>query len=1139
MGGHVNTLPFEVDTADLTGLTVIEASAGTGKTHAIQKLVARLVREGVPMPRMLVMSYTKTAAAELSQRIRQELQEALEKCPSGEPRHRLLLQQALADFDRACICTIHAFCQRMLQEHPLQAGVHGMQGWTLQTDETEARARACADAWAALVASDAGLAAQVGAFRTVTGGLKEALERRLERERVQAADFSASRLAVEGAFDQLRQADMVAALSTIAESFNKGVSGPAKAVLEEIAAGVPGGAAASACRSLQDDECVRGSIPKNAAKAAAAHAVLSGDLFRPLMARLQTLAEAVGAMAQAAIDTVVRDALRRLLAHRAATRTLVFDDLISRLRDAVLDPSGAMARALRERFDTVIVDEVQDTDPEQASILQRAFAESPSHRLILVGDPKQSIYAFRNADVDSYMALRSRCRKAWYRLDVSWRSDQRLIDGVQALYAVHEPFLRRDIPPMQVRSAYAHPRVHGPDGGPAGLVLHASETAVVDDMLDTTARAIAADLQAGWTIDDKDAEDRPLRRPMRPGDVAVLCHFHRQGRRVADALQALGVPVIVMDQERVWQSEAAAAVLRLLAAMARPTDRVRALGALAGACTGLHAEAALNRPDDWVQALRAAAEQVGRQGVGAALRQLVHGVPGGGRAAMLRQIGGERLATDFDHVVEELDKAQTAGAGTVHALADWLAQRVHGTLAGDEALCRSLGGVDAVQVMTLHGSKGLTFGVTWLPTFMVPSNRETDAAETRRLLYVGLTRARFVTHMVWMPAEKAAASPLAHLLHARSADSLDAATEAAKARLARPPDAQADLAALAAGREGAVGVMPLDPGAVAATRPRDPARLVEPRATPLIPERAVMLSFTQLSSVKRHAEGDREERDVDAVPAVPGDGPREPVTAMDQALREAGPSGAALGTLVHDALAESEAFACLAPGAHLEPLHRTLRREAKGLNARSDAALGALAAALQRALAAPTGDPGIPTVAEAAARPDRCLLELNVALPWQAAPERLSEVLRAEQAPWSDRVAQILAHGDSRERLGSLVGSIDLAVEHGGQWFIHDYKTNLVGDDAAAYAPEALHRAMAAELYPLQAALYAVMLSRWLASRGWRPTGKPVIGGVAYLFLRGMDPDTGSRGTWTWKPSQRLIAEMDAILPPACTEARK
>ncbi|NBQ16637.1 MAG: hypothetical protein EBU31_18965, partial [Proteobacteria bacterium] len=336
-----------------------------------------------------------------------------------------------------------------------------MQGWTLQTDETEARQRACGDAWAALVAADAVLAAAVSDFTSVTGGLKAALERRSERSRVESADFGASRRKAT----EMLQALRVPAFISVLDSAKETLIGPAKkaadALLQAMArGGVPDSETGKACADLLSEKQLRKSLSATASKTAQGEAILGSDSWRDCQGACGRLQQAIEAVGQSALDTVVRDALRRLLAHRAATRTLVFDDLITRLRDAVLDDSGAMMRALRERFEVVIVDEVQDTDPVQASILQRAFAESPTHRLILVGDPKQSIYAFRNADVDSYVALRNRCTKPWYCLDVSWRSDPALIHGVQHLYAVEQPFLRADIPAMQVRSAYDAPRMH-------------------------------------------------------------------------------------------------------------------------------------------------------------------------------------------------------------------------------------------------------------------------------------------------------------------------------------------------------------------------------------------------------------------------------------------------------------------------------------------------------------------------------------------------------------------------------------------------------------------------------------------------------------------------------------------------------
>ncbi|NBX25388.1 MAG: hypothetical protein EBQ99_04975 [Planctomycetes bacterium] len=1132
--GQVTSMPFDPASADLSGLTVIEASAGTGKTHAIQKLVTRLVREGVPMPRMLLMSFTNAAAAELSQRVRAELQQALQSCGPAASAERLLLQRALGDFDRACISTIHGFCQRMLVEHAMEAGVHGLQGWSLQTDETEARRRVCGDAWAALVAPSAELAAAVGPFRGVTGGLRKALERRRETERVLAADFAAAQREVDRALASLRDRSMQDALIVVRDNFNKDAKEPAGEVLAAIAPGGHlGGELAKAIDSLLDPRNMRKSVPVAAAKARAANALLGSGSWTEACTRLQRLGDAIAALGQAAIDTVVRDALRRLLEHRSIARTVTFDDLITRLRDAVTDPSGAMGAALRERFEVVIVDEVQDTDPAQAQILRAAFAQSPEHRLILVGDPKQSIYAFRNADVDAYMALRGLSRKPPYRLDVSHRSDRALIDCVQRLYAVPSPFLRQDIPAMAVRSAHPQPRIHGPAGAAPGLALHVAATTDVEAMLDLTARAIAADLRFGWRIQEM-REGRAVSRDLVPGDIAVLCHQHWQGRRIADGLQALGVPVVIMDRQGVLQSRAAQGVLGLLAAMSRPWHRATALGALAGACTGLRGKDAVEAPDVWVRRLRQATDRFERQGVGAALRWLVREVgPEHGRRATLEAPGGERLATDFDHVLEELEKAQCSGAATPHALAAWLAQRVHDDAPEDEtARCRALGGLDAVQVMTLHGSKGLTFGVTWLPTFMVtPRADDHDGAEARRLLYVGLTRARHVTRAVWMANEQAFASPLAQLLHARDQADPERIADDVQRQLADAGRARADLEGLAAASDGAMAVLPLEVTDLAPAVPADAPTLAPARVMPSVPERAVMLSFTSLSGVKKLADTEVQERDVDAVSAPQRAGPPTPVTGMDAALRAVGVSGAALGTLVHDALAEAEAFGGLAVGADPGPLHEALRRHAVGLPIRSDASLQALAAALQQALSADTGRPEIATVSEVATAPDHCLRELDVAVPWCGAPAALAQVLAMEGAPWSERVARLLGRGEARQRLGSLVGSIDLAVERGGQWFIYDYKTNFVGEVAADYGPASLDMAMAAELYPLQAALYAVMLSRWLAARGWTPRGKPVIGGVAYLFLRGMDPAAGSQGTWTWQPSEGLLQALDALLP--------
>ena len=1133
----VSVSEFDPATVDLDGLTVIEASAGTGKTYAIQKLVRRLVVEGVPMSRVLVMSYTEAAAAELSERLRAELLQAVQEQGRSDLVARGRLERAVAEFDTAAISTIHAFCLRMLQEHPAEAGPYGLQGWTLETDAADAIRRAVLDAWGALLDGDAPLAGSVGSIKSVAEALRAALGSRGERDRVQAADFAAARGAYLAACAKLHDPVCVSAIDGVAEHFNKAASEPAgllRAAVAQVNAGASDwwsvraslGASAAA---LVKPGAVAGAIPKPAKSRAAAEAVLASAAWKACEGVLVDISAAADRVASEANLTVVREALRRLLARRHAMRQFSFDDLIQRLADAVRAESLPMRQLLRDRFGVVIVDEVQDTDPAQAAILLHAFIESPGHRTILVGDPKQSIYSFRQADVDGYLALRARSRKPLLRLNRSRRSDIGLIRGVQAVFGVAQPFQHAGIEAMDVDSIHPEPRLRLAGHGTPGLVMHHADAGLSGhDALVASAHALADELRAGWLVEEDGAT-----RALRPADVAVLCHTHRQGQAVAETLRALGVPVMVIDRSSVYESEAAQAVAGLLAAISRPRRRALALGALALRVTGLRAVDAVERPDAWLPLLREAAADLERDGVAVALRRLAQRVPEGhGRLAVLRQRDGERFVTDFDHVLERLSQAEGDGVRGASALAAWLAARIEGLGRGDKDSCRSLGSVDAVTVMTIHGSKGLTFGVAWLPTFLMKDKRDARAGdpEPRRLLYVAMTRARYRTHVVWRGHVEAERSPFAELVHGRALQQGETVGD----RLSDGARGLADLQALAATEPQAIALRPLAGHARAGDAAAMACELLPARTLDRRPERSVVLSFTSLSRVKTSAE-QVAERDVGQVVERAADR-RGPVGALDRLLRDTGLQGAALGVMVHDALAEQRAFACLAPHTDTTALAEALAHEARGHRVREPQSLVRLAAGLQVGLAAPTGDAQIPSAAQLAANPEATLREIGLAVPWLGAPSQLADAMRDERAPWSEPVAEAIRRADVSRLRGVLIGFVDLVGLHAGQWFIHDYKTNFLGDDPAAYEGDRLHEAMADALYPLQAAVYALMLARWLRTRRVVNAFDDAIGGVAYLFLRGMDPSAGARGTWTWRPSSRLLRALDEALPPVPAE---
>jgi|GEM_PF-3397812 len=1196
----VNPTEFDPASANLDGLTVIEASAGTGKTYAIQKIVARFVREGVPISRMLVMSFTNAAADELSQRIRLELESQRDADGAVSAR----VECAIADFDLACISTIHGFCQRALREHPMEAGVHGLQGWKLQRDESEAIASVCAEAWSALVEVDAKLSAGIGELREVAAALRAALGSETEYQLLLTCLFAA-RLAEFGATcKQVLTSTATSLLQSVVENFNADAHQPAAQLLELLEQAsrssdhvetmwMSHDALNDCLESLGDSEKVRGAIPKNttkagATKAAAAETLLASKAWGDLMILFDALVVNTKAANDVAAATVARDALQRLLVRRVMLRTLSLNELITRLRDAVLPEDSAMCQVLRDRFDVVIVDEVQDTDPAQAQILRRVFIDSPSHRVILVGDPKQSIYAFRNADVQSYLKLRASSKKPLLRLDCSRRSDPALIQGVQRLFDGQSPFLHAAIPTMDVRSAHASARMHrkvppaidasvagavfqgekvvgvdagdaagndagdtsGQDSGAtadqdsvntvgkpsAGLMIHIGDEPATEtkNLLARCANSIAQSLQDGWMI-----QDGGVQRELQPSDIAVLCNQHWQNQLIARGLRERGVPVVVIDRESVFDSQAAHSIAALLMAASQPRARALSLGAAADQIMGATSMDVLQRPDEWLQRIRVCLHDIEHDGVGLALRRLVREVlENYGRCGILQESDGERFAIDFDHVVQVLEQAEARGVRGARALAVWLSLRVHDQGGrGDESLARSLSGINAVTLMTIHASKGLQFGVTWLPTFMISpsknnSKRTSSAAEDRRLLYVALTRSKYCTHVVWTPNPAAAASPLAEFIHAPHVADREVIFEFVQGRLADAKKSEQDLAALIARADGAIQAQDLQTHPAPTMSAAAEQQLLSARAMPQIPRRSVVLSFTLLSKVKEFVSVPLRERDVGEPESAVAHNFVQAAGALDAAIRATKLRGVTLGVLVHDALAQPQAFAALAPGADVSPLAQALHHESAGLHVKTLASLDALAIALARGLSAPTGDPQIPSITEIAKNPRNALREISIAVPWKARPADFADILRREPTAWSGAVADVVARTASHELQGLLVGSIDVAALHEGRWYIYDYKTNLCGDIAAAYEGEALDNAMTSALYPFQAAIYSVMLARWVAHRG-RSAGAfgESIGGVAYLFLRGMHPESGSRGTWIWHPSLRLIRELHELLP--------
>src|SRR4051794_16935521 len=580
---------------------------------------------------------------------------------------------------------------------------------------------------------------------------------------------------------------------------------------------------------------------------------------------------AAGSDTVAGMRRGLAEAVRRELdLRKRRLAVMTYDDLLTRLEKILTDPGGDIAvRRLRERFHVVLVDEFQDTDPVQWDIVRLAFGEEST--LVLIGDPKQAIYAFRGADVYAYLEA-ARSAGASATLEVNWRSDQGLLEAYDALFG-DARLGHAGIAYRSVRAADANraPRLLGaPHPEPLRLrVVHRDDTTIDTTRYgyagnDSSRRHIATDLagdlvgllSSGARIERRADDGTSLgEEPVRPGHVAVLVRTHRQAALVRDALDAVEIPAVINGAGSVFGSEPARDWLRLLEAIERPSAAARARAAALTPFLGWDAERVASAAEDeweevhrrlheWARVLRA-------RGVAALLETitLVEGLPG----RVLSGVDGERHLTDLRHVGQLLHAAAAAERLGATALTGWLRQRIAAAEqeTGDEERSRRLeSDAEAVQVLTIHRSKGLEFPIVYFPYLWEPTwlGREREEpvffhdpgngdartidvgldgrafdehveqyvlearGEDLRLAYVAFTRARHQAVVWWAGSANARESALSRLLFAREPDGTIPA---------KGPATPSDLAAVTRLNELAA----LAPGRIAVER----ATLEEPR----------------------------------------------------------------------------------------------------------------------------------------------------------------------------------------------------------------------------------------------------------------------------------------------------------------------
>jgi exodeoxyribonuclease V beta subunit len=869
---------------------------------------------------------------------------------------------------------------------------------------------------------------------------------------------------------------------------------------------------------------------------------------------------------------------------RLERRQLAFGDLLTQVRDGLAAEGGKeLAVLLRQRWRAALVDEFQDTDPVQAEIFRRIFGEGRLP-LVLVGDPKQAIYSFRGADLHAYLAA-ARQADRLCGLETNWRSDGALIRAVNRLFAAERfpagrgAFLIPGVAARPVRpSGSAAERTLVLDGrerpalrvlqAPAdGLTKGQAERLVLGHLARFLSDLLRGDGRSGW----RSAAGGGL-EPVRGSDVAVLVRTNGQGERVVAALAEEGVASVWSGQSSVWKSGEAGELLRLLHALARPADTGAARALLAGplalALGSAPAEAlvSVGLLERLQVDLLAASREARRTGLATAAWRLLEawGVP----EALLGLRRGERRLVNWMHLLELLRAEEAGGWSEPDELALRLRLRADEERPRGEAELRLESEENLVRVLTQHKCKGLEFGLVACP-FLWDGGRadpgfgaallheggrarlspysparplgeaeRAEAADERlaealRLAYVALTRApHHALVYSLMPGAGSAKVPGALdwlLLPERPG--------------ARPPGLKASWDKLhgnGAGAQllswqtlagecgGALAVEELaapEPRAARTAAPRDPAGAEAP-ARPFpgrIAQGERLSSFTSLMT-GAHADlrldewfGPEEDG------REGGDGPGETEAAAGGGDWRAGfPRGARAGTCLHRLL-ERVDFQPVHDAAHLTDL---CRRELRAHGLDPHLAAGT-ASWLREVLLAPLGDDGF-RLADLEPGDFARELEFHLAV----APLRGGELAALLRRHGLGALAPAAA--ERGLPAGFLKGYVDLCHVHAGRWWVVDWKSNRLGASAACYTRPAMAEEMARSGYLLQALLYLLALHRQLGRLLPDYDPERHLGGLRYVFLRGVQPDAPGQGVFLERPPAGLIRELDHLLEAPC-----
>ena len=1203
----------------LVGTNLIEASAGTGKTYTITGLFLRLIiEENLTVNQILVVTFTKAATEELKERIRNKLLQAKTAFSRGWSDDILIdelvkkhkcsvvteqrIQNAIFDFDNAAIFTIHGFCHRILNENAFET--QSLFDTELVSGQDILFREVVDDFWrehfynmpAEFVSYALNKIAGPEYFfkllmKKMTPDIKVIPE--LKKPTIKSLDdfrsiykelkinWPISREKIISSKGGLKDPSLS---GTVYGSFKAKAEHPAVSKRDIVIISM-----AEAMDGFIDIKSIGFPLFKGfekftatkLAKATRKNQITPShdffDICDALYAKSIVLETEMENFLLHLKSKFIKFARTRLSVQKKKSNILFFDDLLTKVRNALIESGGdELAKIIRQKYKAALVDEFQDTDSIQYEIFINLFA-SKQNILFFIGDPKQAIYGFRGADIFSYLKA-ARNVSSQYTLIENWRSRPGLISAINTIFSrVDVPFVfdqirfEKGISGEKVEPHHKEPHpsltlwyVDSKKSSTGSKYVKKSEA------LPLIAKAVAGEITRLVSSNQNGLSDQG-QGCVEAGDIAVLVRTNKQAQIVRQCLSSKQVPSVLYNTGNIFHSKETVELERILASISEPTNKRLFKAALATDMIGVKGQEldSEGQVPSWWEAryghFREYYQLWHTYGFIRMFRQFMSVEKL--RARLLSFSDGERRLTNILHLAELLHKESTETKTGMADLLKWLSEQRNAEFAESEAHhLRLESDRHAVKIITIHKSKGLEFPIVFCPYAWDGStikdkdivfhnndrnnerildigsddiNRHIDIAqnellaENLRLLYVALTRAIKRCYLVWGQINTVETSALAYLFHYRinqrdvfKKEDLVTSLKNAFSAL-KEEDLLNDLEHLVSQSRGTIELvpMPFDNGMEYSIPEDKKEELFLKKFNGKIDNTWKISSYSYLISQQPLAEAIP---DRDAYKDV-----HWQTLENDSGLYEntdifSFPKGTRAGIFFHDVFEHID----FAPGS-LEDTDILVRKKLKAYGFEEKWRYP-VCAMINKVLSVPLHIDSKPLTLSSVQSKDRINemefhFPLNPIHPHQL--EKIFSIYGDINLPvgFPEKIGRLTFPLSK----GFMKGFLDMVFYARDRYYIVDWKSDFLGDKLQNYHRDKLNEIMDSNFYMLQYYLYVLAFHQHLKLRRSDYLYETDFGGVFYIFIRGVDPDKGRAfGIYKDLPSFNLIAALGKALIP-------